>query len=157
MLKPKQKLRWVSLPKRIARRDFTRYVAPHLAAYPHGPKPAISAYKTFNYILHVLHTGMQWNQLQPYKNEIHPSNVHKWHLRWSSDGSYQRLLEASVVHLRQTHQLDTSLIHGDGTNTVAKKGDPASATVATSTRRATKSSPLRKTTGSSSPRPPSGR
>lgn len=148
MPKQKQPLKWASLPKRVGRADFNRYIAPHLATYPHGPRPQISAYKTFNYVLYVLHTGMQWNQLRPYKREIHPSNVHKWHVRWSTDGSYERLLEASVLHLRQTDQLDLSLLHGDASNTVAKKGEPAWATPATSTRPATRSSPLRRTTAS---------
>lgn len=139
MSKQKQPLKWASLPKRVSLADFNRYIAPHLAPYPHGPKPKISAYKTFNYILYVLRTGMQWHQLKPYKNEIHPSNVHKWHVRWSTDGSYQRLLEASVLHLRQTDQLDTSLLHADGSNTVAKKGDVDSGTRDTSTRKAIKS------------------
>jgi hypothetical protein len=48
---------------------------------------------------------------------------------------------ASVRHLAAEKQLDLSVLHGDGTNTVAKKGAMASAIPATSTTRVTKSSP----------------
>ena len=52
----------------------------------------------------------------------HWSNVYKWHNRWSKDGSYEKLFEASVL---QQRQLDTTCIHGDGSNTVVKKGETA--------------------------------
>src|SRR4030095_16423921 len=42
--------------------------------------------------------------------------------RWSDDGSLEQAFIASVRHLAQHHQLDLSILHGDGTNTVAKKG-----------------------------------
>ena len=101
----------------------------------------LSYYKIFNYILYVLHTGIQWRQLRTRRNELHWSNVYKWHNRWSKDGSYQKLFEASVIHLKDTEQLDTSIIHGDGTNTVVKKGVPASVTQDTNTRKEAKRSP----------------
>ena len=42
--------------------------------------------------------------------------------RWSDDGSLEQAFIASVRHLADQHQLDLSVLHGDGTNTVAKKG-----------------------------------
>src|SRR6266704_458957 len=42
--------------------------------------------------------------------------------RWSDDGSLEHAFIASVRHLADQHQLDLSVLHGDGTNTVAKKG-----------------------------------
>lgn len=59
------------------------------------------------------------------RHELHWSNVYKWHNRWCKDGSYQKLFEASVIHLLDTDQLDTSQLHGDGSNTVVKKGETA--------------------------------
>ena len=56
------------------------------------------------------------------------------------DGSYQKLFSASVIHLKDTDQLDISLIHGDGSNTVVKKGVPASVTQDTNTKKVTKNS-----------------
>jgi transposase len=88
-----------------------------------GPKKKISTYKIFNYILYVLHTGVQWRQLKTYKNEIHWSNVYKWHNRWSKDGSYRRLFESSVELLNERGKLDLRILHGDGSNVVAKKGE----------------------------------
>lgn len=134
-----KELNFKSLPKKVSRRDFNRYVASVLNKPIKGPKPKLSLYKIFNYIVYVLHTGIQWDQLKTRKNELHWSNVYKWHNRWSKDGSYQRLFEASVIHLKDTGQLDTSILHGDGSNTVVKKGDQESVIQAISTRRGKKS------------------
>jgi transposase len=130
-----------SIPKRVSRQGFNRYIAPYLKKPQKGPTPKLSLYKIFNYILHVLHTGIQWGELKTRKNELHWTNVYKWHNRWSKDGSYHALFDASVIHLRDTHQLDTSILHGDGSNMVVKKGAKASAIRGTSTRKGTKSWP----------------
>lgn len=134
------------IPTKVSRKDFNRYIEPHLHRPQKGPKPKLSLYKSFNYILYVLHTGIQWEQLQTNRKELHYTNVYKWHNRWSKDGSYQALFEASVMHLHHTDQLDTSVLHGDGSNTVVKKGAKALATPAINARKATKSSPSWKTT-----------
>ena len=105
-----------------------------------GPKPKLSLYKIFNYILYVLHTGIQWQQLKPNRKELHWSNVYKWHNRWAKDGSYQALFEASVIHLQATDQLDVSILHGDGSNTVVKKGGLTSAIRAINIKKGKKSS-----------------
>lgn len=110
------------LPIKLSRREFNQYVNPYLSKGRRGPKPKISRYKIFNYILYVLHTGVQWNQLPIYQNEIHWSNVYRWHNKWSKDGSYQSLFESSIEVLNQEGKLDLSILHGDGSNTVAKKG-----------------------------------
>jgi len=69
--------------------------------------------------------------------------------RWADDGSLWQAFVASVRHLAAEKQLDLSVLHGDGTNTVAKKGAMASAIPATSTKRARKSSPSSTTMGMS--------
>jgi transposase len=135
-----KELRYNEIPKQVSRKDFNRYIKLHLRKPKKGPKPKLSYYKIFNYILYVLHTGIQWRQLRTRRNEIHWTNVYKWHNRWSKDGSYQKLFEASVIHLKDTEQLDISIIHGDGTNTVVKKGAMASAIQGTNTRKETKNS-----------------
>jgi transposase len=127
------------IPKQVSRKDFNKHINPHLRKPKKGPKPKISFYKIFNYILYVLHTGIQWRQLRTRRNEIHWTNVYRRHNQWSKDGSYQNLFEASVIHLKDTEQLDTSIIHGDGTNTVVKKGEQVSVTQDTNTRKVTKS------------------
>jgi transposase len=126
------------IPTKVSRKDFNRYIDPHLKRPKKGPKPKLSLHKIFNYILYVLHTGIQWDQLQTNRNELHYTNVYKWHNRWSKNGSYQALFEASILHLHQTDQLDTSVLHGDGSNTVVKKGALVLATLAISTKKGTK-------------------
>ncbi len=61
--------------------------------------------------------------------------------RWADDGSLWQAFVASVRHLAAEQQLDLSVLHGDGTNTVAKKGAMELVTRATNIRRARKSLP----------------
>ena len=126
------------IPTQVSRKDFNRDIKPHLKRPKTGPKPKLSLYKIFNYILSVLHPGMQWDQRKTKRNELHYTNVYKWHHRWAKDGSYQALFEASGIHLHHTDQLDIAVLHGDGSNTVGKKGAQASVTPAISTKKATK-------------------
>jgi transposase len=124
-MKPKKSKRKPTpnkLPVKVTRKEFNRYVKPHFSKGSRGPKTKISYYKIFNYILYVLHTGIQWRQLRTYHREIHWSNVYRHHNRWSKDKSYQRLFKSSLKALRDGGKLDLSILHGDGSNTVAKKG-----------------------------------
>jgi transposase len=127
--------RWMKLPVKIRRADFNKYINPYLSKSRRGPKTKISRCKIFNYILYVLHTGIQWDKLSTKRNEIHWSNIYKWHSRWSKDGSYQNLFETSIMFLRDERKLDLSILHGDGSNTVAKKGAKGLDTRVTNTRK----------------------
>lgn len=127
------------IPKQVSRNDFNRHITPYLKKRKDGPKPKLSQYKVFNYILYVLHTGIQWNQLKTRRNELHWTNIYKWHNRWSRDGSYRDLFESSVMHLVETGALDLSALHGDGSNAVVKKGARASGIRVTNTRKEKKS------------------
>lgn len=135
---PLKKLYYNKLPIKVSQKEFNRHISLHLRKPVKGPKPKISYYKIFNYILYVLHTGIQWDQLKTYKNELHWSNIYKWHRRWSGDGSYKNLFLASVMELNETGKLDLLILHGDGSNTVAKKGAKKSAIRGTNTKRARK-------------------
>jgi hypothetical protein len=42
--------------------------------------------------------------------------------KWADDGSLDQAFIASVRHLAEQNHLDLTILHGDGTNTVAKKG-----------------------------------
>jgi hypothetical protein len=75
------------------------------------------------------------------KPAIHYTTIYKVFAKWADDGSLWQAFVASVRHLAVEKQLDLSVLHGDGTNTVAKKGAMASATRATSTRKGRRSSP----------------
>ena len=111
------------LPKKVSQKEFNRFIAPHLSIPLKGPKPKVSPYKIFNYIMYVLSTGCQWRELPIYHNETSWQVVYKWHSRWSKDGSFLNLLEGTVHALKVGHKLRLQKIHGDATNTVAKKGE----------------------------------
>lgn len=134
----KSKKDYNPLVKRVSQKEFNKYILPQLRKPLMGPKPKLSLYKIFNYVLYVLSTGCQWEQLPIYRNEIHWSNVYKWHNRWSKDGSYKNLFESTVDLLNRKGKLDTSILHGDGSNTVAKKGEKKSVTADTNTKKAKK-------------------
>ena len=103
-------------------------------------------YRVFNLILWLLYTGMQWKCLPiPHdaqdKPAIHYTTIYKVFAKWADDGSLWYAFVASVRHLATEKHLDLSVLHGDGTNTVAKKGAMALATQATSMRKGRRSSP----------------
>ena len=75
------------------------------------------------------------------KPAIHYTTIYKVFARWADDGSLWQAFVASVRHLAGAKQLDLSVLHGDGTNTVAKKGVMGLGTRATSTRKERRSSP----------------
>lgn len=127
------------LPIKLSQNEFNTYIKPYLSKGKRGPKTNISYYKIFNYILYVLHTGIQWDQLLTCRGEIHWSNVYRHHNRWSKDDSYQRIFENSVEVLDKFGKLDLSVLFGDGSNVVAKKGEQKSATPDTNTKRVRKS------------------
>lgn len=126
------------LPVRVSRNDFNKYIEPCLSRGRRGPPPKISLYKIFNYILYVLHTGCQWEQLPIRNKEIHWSAVYARHNKWSKDGSYELLFLRSIKELRDRGELDLSILHGDGSNTVAKKGVNRLVIQDTNTRKAKK-------------------
>ena len=68
-------------------------------------------------------------------------SIYKVFAKWADDGSLWQAFIASVAHLAAEKQLDLSVLHGDGTNTVAKKGAMALAPRATNTRKGRRSSP----------------
>jgi hypothetical protein len=72
---------------------------------------------------------------------IHYTTIYKVFAKWTDDRSLWQAFVASVAHLAQEKHLDLSILHGDGTNTVAKKGVMGLATQATSIRKGRRSSP----------------
>jgi hypothetical protein len=53
---------------------------------------------------------------------IHYTTIYKVFAKWAHDGSLEQAFIASVRHLAEQHHLDLNILHGDDTNTVAKKG-----------------------------------
>jgi transposase len=115
------------IPVQLSATEFQQFILPHLSMPKRGPKCKLGYYRVFNLILWLLYTGMQWKCLPVPKDcdgkaEIHYTTVYKVFARWSDDGSLDEAFIASVAHLSEHNQLDLSVLHGDGTNTVAKKG-----------------------------------
>jgi len=86
---------------------------------------------------------MQWKCLPIPKDargkpDIHYTNVYRAVAKWAGDGSLQKAFLARVGHLSDEKKLDVRVLHGDGTNTVAKKGVMGSVTLGTNTRKARK-------------------
>ena len=138
-----QKPATTPIPVQLSEPEFETFILPHLSTPKRGPKCKLGYYRVFNLILWVLYTGMQWKCLPvPHdaqgKPAIHYTTVYKVFAKWADDGSLWQAFVASVRHLAAEKQLDLSVLHGDGTNTVAKKGAMGLATRATSTKRATK-------------------
>lgn len=84
---PERSFVYNHIPTQVSRQDFNRYIAPYLQRPQKGPQPKRSLYKLFNYLLYVFHTGLQWHQLTTTRNELHYTNVYKWHNRWAKEGS----------------------------------------------------------------------
>src|SRR6266511_45187 len=134
------------IPVQLSAPEFEAFILPHLSMPRRGPKCKLGYYRVFNLIVWVLYTGMQWKCLPvPHdaqgKPAIHYTTIYKVFARWADDGSLWQAFVASVRHLAAEKQLDLSVLHGDGTNTVAKKGAMGLGTRATSIRRGRKSSP----------------
>ena len=138
------------IPVQLSEPEFTACIFPHLSMPKRGPKCKLGYYRVFNLILWVLYTGIQWKCLPvptdaQGKPAIHYTTVYRAFAKWADDWSLWQAFIASVRHLAAAQQLDTSVLHGDGTITVAKKGAMALGTRGTHTRRARQSSPSRTT------------
>ena len=138
------------IPVQLSEPEFTAFILPHLSMPKRGPKCKLGYYRVFNLILWVLYTGMQWKCLPvptdpTGKPPIHYTTVYKVFAKWADDGSLWQAFVASVRHLAVEKQLDLSVLHGDGTNTVAKKGAMGLDTRGTNTRRGRRSSPSQTT------------
>src|SRR5262247_3689546 len=139
------------IPVQLSEPEFEAFILPHLSMPKRGPKCKLGYYRVFNLILWVLYTGMQWKCLaipqDPQgKLAIHYTTIYKVFAKWADDGSLWQAFVASVRHLAAEKYLDLRVLHGDGTNTVAKKGVMGLGTQGTNTRRGRRSSPSRTTT-----------
>jgi transposase len=134
------------LPVQLSETEFTAFILPRLSMPKRGPKCKLGYHRVFNLILWVLYTGMQWKCLPipqdpTGKAVIHYTTVYKVFAKWADDGSLWQAFVASVRHLAAEKHLDLRILHGDGTNTVAKKGAMGLATRGTNTKQGRRSSP----------------
>ena len=141
-----QKPATTSIPVQLSAPEFDAFIFPHLSMPKRGPKCKLGYHCVFHLILWVLYTGMQWKSLPIPQDAhgtpaIHYTTLYKVFAKWADDGSLWQAFVASVRHLAAEKQLDLTVLHGDGTNTVAKKGAMGLGSRGTNTRRARKSSP----------------
>lgn len=119
--------KYLTIPVSLTAEQFERFVLPCLSMPKRGPKCKIGYHRLFNYVLKILYTGMQWKELPialgpDGRPEIHYTVIYKRFVRWSNDGSIKMFFEVSVKRLHDAGLLDVSVVNGDGTNTVSKKG-----------------------------------
>ena len=100
---------------------------PHLSVGSRGPSPKLTLHAAFNYILNFLHMGCQWKEIPIGKDkeghpEIHYTRIYRAFRHWQASGCFDAIFTGSVGQLHSNNLLDTSVIHGDGTTTAAKKG-----------------------------------
>lgn len=132
------------IPVQLSEPEFNAFIFPHLSMPKRGPRCKLGYHCLFNLVLWVLYTGVQWKCLPIPKDAhgkpaIHYTTVYRAFAKWADDGSLQQAFIASVGHLSDEKRLDVRVLHGDGTNTVAKKGATASGILATNIRRARRS------------------
>ena len=119
--------RWQGIPTELSLEHFRQFVLPHLSVGSRGPAPKLSLYALFCYILKMLYIGCQWKELpiekdQDGRPEIHYTRIYGAFRRWQADGCFDAIFAGSVLTLQQADLLDTTVIHGDGSTTAAKKG-----------------------------------
>ena len=96
-----------------------------------GPRCQLGYHGVFTLIVWVLYTGRP-GQCVPVPQDaqghaaIHDTTVDPVFARGSDDGALEHALTARVRQLADQHQLDLSLLQGDGTNTVAQQGGDGS-------------------------------
>ena len=115
------------IPVKLTEDQFNEFILRHLPIRKRGPRYKISDFKIFNYILYFLHTGCQWKMLPIDRDangnpEIHYTLLFRIFQKWNAHGAFLHMFENSVLALYENGHLDTRVIHGDGTTTLAKKG-----------------------------------
>ena len=121
----KYEYNWI--PTHASLEFFNEFILGHLVKGSRGPKRKLSDFKLFNYILNFLHTGCQWENLPIDKEkngvpEIHYTSVYKTFRMWEDNRCFESIFTNTVRVLHNRGLLDTSVVHGDGTTTSAKKG-----------------------------------
>ncbi len=116
-----------SIPTNLTEAEFEEFVLPHLTEGSRGPSTTVPYFRIFNYILKLMHTGCQWEEIPIEKDasgkpEIHHTRVFRVFQRWQRDGCFEKIFVGSVHRLFANKLLDTDVVHGDGSTTAAKKG-----------------------------------
>lgn len=119
--------KYQSIPTHLTESEFEQFILEHLTNGSRGPSTKLSYFRLFNYILKLMHIGCQWEEIPIEKDasgkpEIHHTRIFRTFQRWQQDGCFEKIFVGSVQQLFENNLLDTDVIHGDGSTTVAKKG-----------------------------------
>jgi transposase len=133
------------LARNITEKEFEEFVAPFLPPKISGTNVKVPLWKIYNYIAKVLRTGMQWSELQDCidktpdgEAEIHYTTVFKRFSLWTAFHVFEKSHQAILAAAHDAGQLDLSVLNGDGTNSIAKKGAQHEAIVVTNTKQGQK-------------------
>lgn len=116
-----------AIPVEVTEAQYNEYFSKYIKPGQRGPEIKIPIWILLNYILFLLHTGCQWHKIPIKKKEsgeleISHIQIFKHFHRWVKLGFMNDIFIASVEMLKNNNLLDTEILHGDGTSTVAKKG-----------------------------------
>jgi transposase len=114
-----------AIPVSVTDEQFTTHIKPYLSTAKRGYQSKQPLVQIFNLVLHVLHTGCQWEETPvPQDSAGHPLmswQVPRYHFyKWSKDGSFERLFHAGILKIR--YELNLSILNLDGSHSAAKKG-----------------------------------
>lgn len=117
-----------TIPESVTPDQFEQYILPHLSTAKRGFVSKTPLHGIFNWILYRLHTGCQWDCLPVPKDaaEREKRNEPSWQAvydhwsQWSSDGSLERVWQASILTVEE--DLDLQQMNLDGSHAIAKKG-----------------------------------
>src|SRR5574340_662059 len=116
-----------TIPTSVTEEQFEEHISPFLSKAQRGYVCSIPLHRVFNYILHRLHTGCQWDQLpierdpdDPSEPEISWQAVYYYYQKWSADGSLEQVWQHSIQMIKE--DVDVSQLNLDGSHAIAKKG-----------------------------------
>jgi hypothetical protein len=116
-----------AIPVQLSATAFEHLLLPPLSLPKREPQCKLGSHRPFTSLLKGLYTGMPGKALPIAKGprgkaELHYTGIFNLFACWAADGSLERAFIAAVNHLADTQKVDLSLLHGDGSNTVANKG-----------------------------------
>lgn len=93
----KGKREYNRIPTALSEKEFNEFVLPHLKKGKRGPQKKLSFFKLFNYILYLMHTGCQWENIPidkdtEGKREIHYTNIYNAFKFWVKQNALIRFL-----------------------------------------------------------------
>ena len=108
------------LPVYVSETDFATYVLPQLTHKIGHNRQKVSYHYIFNCILYVLKSGCSWRTLKPDNQLVTWQNIYYHYSKWSKDGSFSRVFDASITAVSDTLALECLQL--DGSHTPSKKG-----------------------------------